>query len=153
MKKKSLKILFVLGVSLFVLLCIEIYLRINAAHIEVVPSLKNPDKGWSVDKVFPSYAILKSPTGDRLLPNTNVIIRNHYLSNQDVSIQINNLGFREREISRIKPQNETRVLFLGDSITFGDYLPVEKVYVKRFEYFLKQLKPNKNFITINAGVR
>ena len=55
--------------------------------------------------------------------------------------------YRNREISsKTKP----RVLFLGDSITFGDYLPEEETFVRRVE----TLSANgaRPLETVNAGI-
>jgi hypothetical protein len=64
-----------------------------------------------------------------------VTIRNHTISGLDVAIETNAYGFRGPELGAPEP-GRTRVLVLGDSITWGDYLPVEEVYVARAEAHL-----------------
>lgn len=55
--------------------------------------------------------------------------------------------YRNREISsKTKP----RVLFLGDSITFGDYLPEEETFVRRVETL--SVNGARPLETVNAGI-
>ncbi len=66
-------------------------------------------------------------------------------------VQINSLGMRDKEYSRKKPSNTTRILALGDSFTYGvvhyDYnflTLLEKQLNKRFQ--------NHNIEILNSGV-
>ncbi len=47
---------------------------------------------------------------------------------------------------------EFRILFLGDSITWGDYLPREEVYVERLEARLNGASRGTRYQVINAGM-
>src|SRR5204863_3963757 len=84
----------------------------------------------------PELLIRYTPKGRRLIPGAHVRILNHRLSGLDVDMHINSLGFRDRELSPKKSPEEFRVLVLGDSITWGDYLPAEEVYVEQAERLL-----------------
>ena len=90
--------------------------------------------------------------GRRLVPGADVVIRNHHLSRRDIPMKINSLGFRDVELTSPKPADEVRVLVLGDSITWGDYLPAEEVYVERAEHYLDQTLTSRRVQVINAGV-
>jgi lysophospholipase L1-like esterase len=59
--------------------------------------------------------------GVRLYPNVTATIHNHTLSKQDVTIRVNSLGLRGANIGPKQP-GEFRILNIGDSITFGDYV-------------------------------
>lgn len=84
-----------------------------------------------------------TPTGRRLLPNTVAIIHHHGLSRRSIEIRTNSLGFRNPEIGR---KTRKRILFLGDSITFADYLPEKETFVRLVG------ESNDQWETINAGV-
>jgi hypothetical protein len=90
--------------------------------------------------------------GKRLVPSAHVVIRNHYLSKKDVVMDVNSLGFRDAELPTVKAPGELRVLALGDSITWGDYLQAEEVYVERAERRLAQELPGRRVLVVNAGV-
>ena len=99
----------------------------------------------------PFSLVRYTPAGRRLVPGANVIIRNHYLSRRDVPMRINTHGFRDRELVVPKPEGEFRILVLGDSITWGDYLPAEEVYVERLEARLRAQGVDRVEV-VNAGV-
>ncbi len=90
---------------------------------------------------------LRTQTGRRLRPNTRAFIENHSLSNRSVTISTNSLGYRNRELTA---KHGTRILFLGDSITFGDYVEEDETFVKRIESLAQNA--GLNWETINAGV-
>ncbi|HET8948115.1 MAG TPA: SGNH/GDSL hydrolase family protein, partial [Candidatus Polarisedimenticolia bacterium] len=69
---------------------------------------------------------IKTPTGRRLRASTEVTIENHALSHRTIVLRTNSLGFRGPEIGA---KTRPRVLFLGDSITMGHYLPEEETFV------------------------
>lgn len=70
-------------------------------------------------------------------------------------VRINSLGFRDREYSVQKPPGVFRILCLGDSTTFGHWLPVEKTYSKVLEELLNRIwkSSGMRFEVINAGDR
>lgn len=71
----------------------------------------------------------------------------------DSHVRINSKGNIGPEIDYAKPADSFRVLFLGDSVTFGfgikDY---RDTYVAQFETLLGQIRPDVKIETINAGV-
>jgi len=89
---------------------------------------------------------VETEAGFRLRPSTTVEIESHPLNQRDVTIRTNSLGYRGPEIG---PKQRTRVLFLGDSITFADWLPEEETFVRRIEALSEREGPPLE--TINAG--
>ncbi len=134
---------------IFIFSGFEIYLRQKSTYIikEISDS-----KNKILIQSNPDVLIHNTKKGRRLIPNANAIIKNHHLSKRDIKVKINSLGFRDKEIPIQKKNNEIRVLVLGDSITWGDYLQVEEVYVDRIEKYLDKLPDNRTFEVINAGV-
>jgi len=64
-----------------------------------------------------------------LLPNSKAKIKGeHYI--------INAFGFRDKKF-RIRKTNQTRILFVGDSVTYGWRISLEETYHKRLEKLLK----------------
>jgi len=65
----------------------------------------------------------------------------------------NDQGLREREHVVVpKPKDELRVLFLGDSCTFGYLLDESQTFVAMTEKRLRGRFPNRRIQCINAGV-
>ena len=95
----------------------------------------------------PAGIFLETPAGRRLRPNTRAVVRNHYLCQCTTEIRTNSLGYRNRELG---PKTRPRVLVLGDSITFADYVPEEQTWVRRVEA-LSEATP-RPLETVNAGV-
>lgn len=93
-----------------------------------------------------------TPRGRRLIPGSRVLIKNHRISGRDVLMEVNSLGFRDTELPDAKGADEFRILVLGDSITWGDYLPREETYVEAAESRLQQVLPSRRISVINAGV-
>jgi lysophospholipase L1-like esterase len=135
---------------LLILLGAEIYLRQVETHII------NQKEGYarciSQLESNPDRLIKYTPRGRRLIPNTNVIIKNHQTSGRDIMIRVNSLGFRGPEISKGKLLNQYRILVLGDSITWGDALPEYETYVKRIEESLSGLITSRPIEVVNGGV-
>lgn len=98
---------------------------------------------------------LSTNTGIRLKRNARVLVRKHNLSQKDIEITTNSLGYRYKELNK-KTDNDFRVLVLGDSITFGDYLPAHETYPARIEAYLREKAPEelkgKNIEVINAAI-
>lgn len=59
-----------------------------------------------------------------------------------VEVKINSLGFRDREFSLPKPENVFRILALGDSVTFGWGVSVDKTFTKLIE---ERINEDQNF--------
>ncbi|MDO8412753.1 MAG: SGNH/GDSL hydrolase family protein [Gallionellaceae bacterium] len=103
-----------------------------------------------------SQAILVyTPTGLRLRPNANVLVKNHMLSRIDVEIATNSLGYRHHELGE-KKETDYRVLALGDSIMWSDYLPNEQAIPSYIEKALNEAHnpalKNKTLDVINAAI-
>ncbi len=79
-----------------------------------------------------SALLFGGPYGVRLRPNTRAEIHHHILSNRDVVIRVNSIGLRYDELGP-KEAGEFRVLVLGDSIVFGDFVPEEETFTRRME--------------------
>jgi len=90
---------------------------------------------------------IETSTGTRLRPNTNAWIENHVLSHRKVNIRTNSIGYRNPEIGK---KTKKRILFLGDSVVFEDYLEEKNTCVRRIENNL--LQKGIDVETINAGV-
>lgn len=75
---------------------------------------------------------------------------NQHATYDGVEVITNEIGLRERAIPP-KADDEFRILFLGDSITFGWGVEVEKTFVRRLEGRL-QAHTRKRLRTINSGV-
>lgn len=86
-------------------------------------------------------------TGRRLRANARVTIDAHSLSGRRIEIRTNSLGYRNRELGR---KAGPRILFLGDSITFGDYVHEGETFVRRIE--ARARRDGHAWETINAGV-
>jgi lysophospholipase L1-like esterase len=87
--------------------------------------------------------------GVRLNPNVRATIRDHSLSGRDVVIETNSLGLRHPELGP-KPPGADRVLVLGDSITFCDYVAFEDSYTARLGDALEAT--GRDVEVINAGL-
>ena len=64
---------------------------------------------------------------------------------------LNRFGFRESDFPTKRPSGETRVLCLGDSITFGYGLPAESAWPKILEKNVQELNGNRVFCINAAG--
>mgnify|MGYP003949010545 FL=1 len=65
----------------------------------------------------------------------------------------NSQGYREdHEIPTVKPAGQTRVLFLGDSCTFGYGVDYKDAFVERSEVELRKQFPALDLECINAGI-
>jgi len=65
-------------------------------------------------------------------------------------VQINALGLRGPEIARTPPPGRTRILALGDSMTFGFYLEESHTWPARLEALLRS--EGRDVEVVNAGV-
>ena len=85
----------------------------------------------------------------RLRPNSRGEIHNHSLTGRDVVIEVNSLGLRYAELGPKEP-DEFRVLVLGDSITFCDFILESESWTRRMEALTAGRKKKIRFI--NAGL-
>ncbi len=89
----------------------------------------------------------------RLSPNSRLPDSDTETRGPFFGVIANGQGFREdHEIPRQKPAGETRLLFLGDSCTFGYGVACHETYVEQCEQALERSHPERPFECINAGV-
>jgi hypothetical protein len=70
-----------------------------------------------------------------------------------VNVRTGSQGLRDRDYLQTKAPNEHRILVLGDSLTFGWGVPVERTYPKVLERLLNEGRPTDSvYQVINAGV-
>ena len=98
----------------------------------------SPDEG---------FIYIGTPTGIRLRPNAHVVIENHAVSGRQIEIRTNRQGYRNPELGT---KTGPRLLFLGDSITFADYLDEDETFVRRVEQ--RARADRHDWETVNAGV-
>jgi hypothetical protein len=139
------------------LLVCEIVARIllPAPQLVRIEKMEKPDWGrfakevTSDEKTIDKVVLFGGPHGVRLRPNTVATIHHHALSGRDVVIRVNSIGLRAEELGPKKP-DEFRVLVLGDSITFGDFLPEEETWCGQLEALVKGRPRRIRFL--NAGL-
>ncbi|HEX5854902.1 MAG TPA: SGNH/GDSL hydrolase family protein, partial [Thermoanaerobaculia bacterium] len=108
-----------------------------------------PRLDTKAEKSIDSVVLFGGPHGVRLRPNTRGEIRNHVLSGRDIVIEIDSLGLRYAELSPKSP-DEFRVLVLGDSITFGDFVLESETWTRQMESLTAGRKKRVRFV--NAGL-
>ena len=69
-----------------------------------------------------------------------------------VNVKINSQGYRNKEISITPPQGVTRIMMLGDSLTFGWGVPSDETVSSRLEDLLNNSRKDKSFEVINTGI-
>ncbi len=82
----------------------------------------------------------------KIIPNQNAFTHS-------AQVRINSLGLRNEEFPSEKPEDEYRILCLGDSITFGNGIENTKTYPKVLNKMLETNLSKKKFRVINAGVQ
>ena len=92
----------------------------------------------------------KTAAGKRITPNLDVIVQRHPISGRDVRVRTNSLGLRGAEIPP-KAAGEFRILVLGDSITFGDYVDESETYPAYLEASLRAAEPRRSIRVVNGG--
>jgi lysophospholipase L1-like esterase len=124
-----------------ILLCagfLEVALRLVFAH-----SLDFSMEMWK-------YAVaLKQQVSDPRLSFVHRPNRSAFL--MGVPVAINSAGLRDREFAREKPAGVYRIVWLGDSTTFGWGVPLEGTAPKILERNLNASVPGR-FEVLNAGV-
>jgi hypothetical protein len=109
------------------------------------------EDGTIESEKLPGGFFLYSHTGTRLKKNARGLVRHHAVSQTDIEIRTNSLGFRHRELGPKQP-GEARILVLGDSITFGDFVPHDQTYPAVMEQSLRRIFPGRRLEAINAGI-
>lgn len=156
------KRIFLVLVSIgLTLIAIELGLRlvVSTPQSVVIQDLHAPvEKGKtfseSVGLTAPDM-FYRTPTGLRLQPGVQGVITAHDLSKKRVVFSTNSLGYRHGELGE-KSVHDYRILALGDSITFAEYLPIEETYPYQLEQYLRihptGVSQGKSIDVINAGV-
>lgn len=78
-------------------------------------------------------------------PNSSAIL-------MGVPVTINSMGLRDREYTLAKPPGVTRIVMLGDSLTFGWGVKMDDTPAKLLEASLNAGLPKPGYEVINAGV-
>ena len=65
--------------------------------------------------------------------------------------QINRLGFREREINPIRPEDVYRIAVIGDSLTYGQGIEENKRFTNLLEQYLNKSGMNGRYEILNFG--
>ncbi len=68
-----------------------------------------------------------------------------------VSVRYNSLGLRGGEVPTPKPENERRILFLGDSVAFGWGVEEDRIFATRLPEMMSESSEH-SWRGINAGV-
>jgi lysophospholipase L1-like esterase len=127
--------LLILGSTLFCLLFLEIGLRIagfnpfedllNGREL-ILRESQNPDMVYELTPNSAGYA-------------------------WGTPVNINSYGFRDREYSPAKPVSIYRIGVIGDSITFGNHLPLAATYPKQLERQFKQNNAQTEVLNLGIG--
>ena len=125
-------VLFIFGLF-FSILTVDVYLRITED--------KSSDGGQcsSLDKYFHNV----------MIPNT---VCRQISDEWDVEFSINNLGIRDEDLSFYKPDDEYRLVLLGDSFTQGHGVELEDRYSTIIEKRFNENNPNVNINIINLAI-
>lgn len=142
--KKRYYFLFIVILLSAASLAAEIYLRLSAPQV-----VRSDSKNALLIESDPAFLIKYTADGKSIIPGANVIVRNHQLSHRDIPIRINSYGFRGPEIEA-KKENEYRILVLGDSITWADYLLEDEIY--HHQLYRLADETGKKTTVINGGV-
>lgn len=142
---RTLLTLFSLAV-VFVLF--EYYLRREVTYVVQAEVAKS----GGLIEANPEFLVQQTARGRRFVPNAHVLIKNHFLSQQDVHIDTNSLGFRGAELPATKDAGELRIMFLGDSITVADYLPEPQIFTELAGQRISAALPNKKITVVNSGI-
>jgi len=148
LKSIVLRLALTLLSSFLVLLAFEVFMRSEVTHIVQA----GIDSSGGFLESNPEFLVQTNSRGRHFVPNAHVIIKHHYLSSQDVKVDINSLGFRAEEVPAHKEPDEYRLVFLGDSITVQDYLPEEQTIPKLVEGLLAPSMPDKKLRVINTAI-
>jgi len=131
-------------------LFIPAQMSIKASAVSKTPSQSAEKSVRGEDGSIMSVIDWSGHRGVRLNPNVTATIQSHTLSRQDVVIRVNSLGLRGPPVSPKQP-GEFRILNLGDSITFGDYLD-ETLTIPALLQEQLRAAGKTNLVVLNAGL-
>ena len=121
----------------------------------VLSTLLLIEAGHSIYKLIrssKSYFRIDQTTQERYLIPGMVREKKFIKNGPKITIRINSLGWRDREISLEKKEDTFRIVALGDSITFGWGVELHETYVKQLETILKKQNSYKNYEVINISI-
>jgi len=125
-------------------------MAVKVTQQKVLPSTEPRKDVYGTDGSINNVIHWGGKMGVRLFPNVTGYIQNHILSHQDVVIRVNSLGFRGEEVQPRAP-GQFRILFMGDSITFGDYVD-ETLTIPVLLQEKLRAKGYTNVVVMNAGL-
>lgn len=89
-----------------------------------------------------------TPLGKRMNPNVVATLEKSRFSREKIVFRTNSLGYRNRELGKKKGK---RILFIGDSITFGFMVNEKDTFVRLIEKLAATEK--RELETVNAGIQ
>lgn len=132
MRKLFLFIVFIIFILVVVESTVRIFFRVTNQNIEIY-------RNFSFSR-GPMIYMPDNVLDYKLIPNVS---RNAFTSDFQIIYKTNSLGLRDKEI---EDTSKFKILFLGDSQTFGEGVP----FGNRFSDLLE--KEMENVYSINAGV-
>ncbi|HDP93739.1 MAG TPA: hypothetical protein ENN40_00030 [Candidatus Aminicenantes bacterium] len=90
------------------------------------------------------------PGIDRRVVNT--VNRRELEQGMKVRMRANSLGFRSADLPRAKPAGTYRIVFLGDSTTFGWGVEADERFSERLAARLNARNDGRNYEVINLGI-
>ena len=107
----------------------ELYLRFNhpQSTIDNVRSFYD----YRCYQALPYYFI-------GLKPNSNCTFKSNDNAFEPYTVRVNQFGLRGSQISEVKPKDTKRILFVGDSFTFGLGVKEQDIFTKVVERNLNQ---------------
>ena len=123
-----------------------------AVRLVLVPPQRVSFRGHTGDRPVAAATrdVLTIPTerGFRHNPNSEVVVENTPARpGVTVVYRTNSLGYRNRELG---PRGNPRILFLGDSVTFGLGVNEDETFVRMVEVLAR--RDGKPWETVNASV-
>jgi lysophospholipase L1-like esterase len=93
--------------------------------------------------------LVQPSANDRLVYELKPRLRANFIG---VPVEINQAGFRERDVPVKKPKGTVRIVGLGDSHMFGWGVPVEGTYLRVLEGLLQHRRDPVRYETLNFAV-
>lgn len=157
LRRAGFRLAAVLGASFLAVVACELTARVLVAprpvvEIESLPTRTSSDGGIEEREQEHGIDVLldwSGPRGLRLVPNVRATIHDHLLSHQDVVIETDSLGLRHTELAPPRP-GERRLLVVGDSITFGDFVAFDDTITAQLQRALATA--GDDLTVINAGL-
>jgi len=134
------EIIFRLSILILVFSCLEFFTRIVGGR--PFPNIPYADSDYEVE-----WELKKNYDNDSWLvrPNPDG-------SRTPIRIKTNSYGLRGGNFPIQKPQDEFRIIFLGDSVVFGFLLNENETLPVKLEKRLEELFAAKKIRVLNAGV-